>query len=206
MPKNGRYVPRIGQLLVFTIFVAKKKTMRPLPDFLAAHTRLYPDFIADADELFRSIQQTTEWDTRMQARRTASFGVAYNYSGMAYPQTDMPENLQAICGCINETLGFLPNNCLLNEYGDGNASMGYHSDQTDDLEDDTGIVIVSLGSTRELRFKNKADKTCLFAVPLEPGSLFYMDQAVQAEWLHAIPATGEAGPRISLTFRKMKTG
>eukprot|EP01034_Spumella_vulgaris_P012070 gene12070-15355_t len=116
----------------------------------------------------------------------------------------MPVHLEAICRSIGEVLGFVPNNCLLNDYVDGSSSMGYHSDQTEDLEAGTGIAIVSLGSARELRFKNKADKTRVFGVLLEPGSLFYMDQAIQTEWLHALPADEDAGPRISLTFRKMK--
>lgn len=162
-------------------------------------------FISGADELFRTLTEHTEWDTRMQARRTASYGVAYNYSGISYPQTEMPAHLEDLCRRMGGVLGFVPNNCLLNEYPDGNSYMGYHSDQTENLAEDTGIAIVSLGSMRELRFKNKTDKTRVFGVWLEPGSLFYMDQTIQAEWLHAIPADGEAGPRISLTFRKMNT-
>lgn len=39
---------------------------------------------------------------------------------------------------------------------DGTSSMGYHSDQTDNLEKNTGIAIISLGAERILRFRKIA--------------------------------------------------
>jgi alkylated DNA repair dioxygenase AlkB len=65
--------------------------------------------------------------------------------------------------------------------------MGYHSDQTDILENGTGIAIVSLGETRSLTFRNIADPAEFHAYELPSGSLIYMTQEVQANWQHAIP-------------------
>ena len=48
-----------------------------------------PDFIAHADNLLTHLLQEVMWDTRMQARLTASFGKAYNYSQMTYPEQTM---------------------------------------------------------------------------------------------------------------------
>jgi alkylated DNA repair dioxygenase AlkB len=100
-------------------------------------------------------------------------------------------------------LGFVPNNCLLNFYEDGNSSMGFHSDSSEELESGTGVAIVSLGSVRNLVFRSKVDKSVEYAYPLQPGSLVYMTKEVQDHWLHAIPKLVGAGPRISLTFRSI---
>ncbi|MFT5096791.1 MAG: alkylated DNA repair dioxygenase AlkB, partial [Psychrobacter okhotskensis] len=41
--------------------------------------------------------------------------------------------------------GYLPNNCLVNYYLDGSSKMGFHSDDTSQLADGTGVAILSLG-------------------------------------------------------------
>ena len=116
------------------------------------------DFLTKPTTLFAQLQAKTNWDERMAARKTASFGVAYNYSQISYPYQAFPNYLQPVLNSIEEVLGFTPNNCLINYYLDGKSKMGFHSDQTDILAPDTGVVIVSLGETRTLRFRNIADK------------------------------------------------
>lgn len=162
------------------------------------------NFVADPEALFISLRDNVLWDERMTARKTASFGVAYNYSQMSYPFQAFTPELQEIIIAISHTLGFTPNNCLINYYPDGKSKMGYHADQTDILEDGTGIAIVSVGETRTLRFKNIQDPAELVDFPLNAGSLIYMTQALQDEWLHAIPAADTGHGRMSLTFRSIK--
>ena len=81
--------------------------------------------------------------------------------------------------------------------------MGYHSDQTDILAENTGIAIVSLGETRILRFRNIENPTLYLDYELVAGSLIYMTQEIQAMWQHAIPKSNTENGRISLTFREM---
>src|ERR1700742_85301 len=105
-------------------------------------------FIEEPGVLYALLHHAVAWDERMTARKTASFGKAYNYSQMEYPfQPFLPE-LEHINKKIEATLGFTPNNCLINFYPDGRSKMGFHSDQTDMLEAGTGIAIVSLGEQR----------------------------------------------------------
>jgi len=163
--------------------------------------RLIQNFVNDSEALFEHLETSVEWDVRMKARKTASFGVSYNYSGITYPQNEMPAQLASICNNINSVLGFLPNNCLLNYYIDGKSSMGYHSDSSEELLPGTGVAIISLGSIRSISYKNKANKEVVVKYPLEPGTLLYMDDQVQQNWLHAIPKEHGVGSRISLTFR-----
>lgn len=172
-------------------------TMNPPP------IRFEPLFTAEHGALFAHLIETVMWDERMKARKTASFGVSYDYSQITYDETPMPDGLVSLAGRIGDMLGFVPNNCLLNFYEDGSSSMGFHSDSSEELEPGTGVAIVSLGSVRNLVFRSKVDKSVEYAYPLPPGSLIYMTREVQDHWLHAIPKLVGAGPRISLTFRSI---
>ena len=158
-------------------------------------------FVENPDEAFFFIRDSVEWDERMKARKTASFGVSYDYSGMTYPQTDMTPVLNEMCKNIEKELGFLPNNCLMNYYSDGNSFMGFHSDSVQELEPNTGVVIVSLGSERNILYRSKEDKEHKVKYLLKNGALLYMDNEVQDQWMHAIPKECGVGERISLTFR-----
>ncbi len=164
--------------------------------------QLFTDFIKEPQILFEFLQTHVSWDERMNVRKTASFGVAYNYSGINYPETPMLNELVPICEKIEQYLNYCPNNCLMNYYSDGNSSMGFHSDSLDNLQSGTGVAILSLGSERTIQYKHKLNRITVDD-RLPKGSLLYMDDNVQREWLHAIPKEDNAEERISLTFRQM---
>lgn len=162
-------------------------------------------FIAEPSKLFDHLMSSVTWDERMRARKTASFGVSYDYSQMSYPAAPMPAELDAICGLIDGQLGFRPNNCLLNYYPDGESSMGFHSDSSEELTPGTGVAIVSLGAERAMEYRLKGDKRLnTLTVPLPSGSLLFMSDAMQQDWLHAIPKAPGSAPRISVTFRSLQ--
>lgn len=163
------------------------------------------DFIPNSEALFDQLLEDTVWDERMKARKTASFGVAYNYSQITYADAPFPKYLRDLCGPVRDAVGFEPNNCLLNYYPDGKSSMGFHSDTATGRTVGTGVAIVSLGAEREMRFRHKQDKENTSARLLAPGSLIYLDDATQEDWLHAIPKADNSGPRISLSFRSIET-
>ena len=53
---------------------------------------LKESFVSNSVHLFDSLPTNVNWDPRMKARKTASYGVAYNYSQMSYPyQKFLPE-------------------------------------------------------------------------------------------------------------------
>ncbi|MBW4618939.1 MAG: alpha-ketoglutarate-dependent dioxygenase AlkB [Cyanosarcina radialis HA8281-LM2] len=162
---------------------------------------LIENFIEKPNELFVAIRDTIIWDERIKARKTASFGVAYNYSGITYPQTEMLSELVPVCKKIETYIGFMPNNCLINYYLDGNSSMGYYSDSSEELKPGTSVVIISLGAERYISYRSKADQEIKYKYLLKNGSLLAMDKEVQDEWMHAIPKEVSTEQRISLTFR-----
>ena len=70
----------------------------------------------------------------------------------------MPLELHPVCEKIQKEIGFLPNNCLMNFYLDGNSPMGYHSDSAEELYPGTGVAIISLGAERHIFYKSKANR------------------------------------------------
>ena len=162
------------------------------------------DFLNNPTELFDKLKNNVKWDERMSARKTASYGKAYNYSQISYPFQEFTPDLKIIIESINNILNFRPNNCLINYYLDGKSKMGFHSDQTDILFENTGVGIVSIGETRILRFRNIEHRELIQDFELPSGSFIYMTNEVQNNWQHAIPKSDTENGRISLTFRKMK--
>ncbi|MEO7216321.1 alpha-ketoglutarate-dependent dioxygenase AlkB [Mucilaginibacter sp.] len=161
------------------------------------------EFLSDPGQVFAELQTTIVWNDSMALRKTASYGVAYNYSQMSYPFKPFTSLLDQLSISLAAQIGFLANNCLINYYANGNSRMGFHSDQTDILATGTGVAILSLGALRTLRFREIIDKTNIVDFALPAGSLLYMDQGVQAKWEHAIPKADIDMPRISLTFRSI---
>ncbi|WP_052598064.1 alpha-ketoglutarate-dependent dioxygenase AlkB [Aureispira sp. CCB-QB1] len=166
-------------------------------------TSLIPNFVKKPNVLFQTILKNTPWNESIKSRKTASFGLAYNYAPMAYPFQEMLPCISILCQKISIPLQFFPNNCLINLYENGQSKMGYHSDRIDILAPNTGIVIISLGATRILRFRNILNKDQKRDIELLSGSLFYMDQTVQKNWQHSIPKSQTISSRMSLTFRQI---
>jgi alkylated DNA repair dioxygenase AlkB len=156
-----------------------------------------------ATELYLQLRDRLNWDERISARKTACFGLPYNYSGLIYESQTMHPLLQPLCIRLKETLGFEPNSCLINYYEDGRSKMGFHSDEIDNLEDGTQIIIISLGSERKLSFRSTADYSQRCSYLLPHGSLLYMSQRTQEFWSHAIKRANVTEGRISLTFRRI---
>lgn len=165
---------------------------------------LYEDnFVPNADALFVALVSGVEWEEHIKARKTASFGRAYNYSRINYADKPMHPLLVPIVEQLEARIGFRPNNCLLNFYESGDSTMGYHSDSTEELSPGTGVAIVSPGAERSITFRSKEDVEQRHEYPLRSGSLLYMGQDVQYQWKHAILKQAETGSRISLTFRSL---
>ena len=161
------------------------------------------NFIDNPRELFDWLVGNVNWDERMKSRKTASFGRAYDYSQITYPEMEFPLPLEPLLSDLETRLGFRPNNCLINYYLNGRSKMGYHSDRTDILEEGTGVAIISVGATRTLRFRGILEQAMTADFQLTPGSLLYMTCEVQDLWQHGIPRVDTDRGRISLTFRKI---
>lgn len=159
------------------------------------------DFLAEHEALFAWARERVSWDERIQARKTASYGVPYDYAGLTYEALPFPPELEAVRARVAARIREDVNNCLLNYYPDGRSRMGFHADSEAGIVPGTGVAIVSLGALRPLRFRRSARPDERIDYPLAPGSLLFMPPQVQTEWQHALPRSSQREGRISLTFR-----
>lgn len=162
-----------------------------------------PEFLEHHQDLFNYLQTTMSWNSRFKSRKTVTFGVAYNYKSGIKKVRDMPPFLDSICEQIRQRFKYTPNNCLVNYYPDGNHYISFHSDQDTEMKAQTGVCIISLGSLRNMAMRNIKNPRLRFYYPLQPGSVFFMEDAIQLEWQHGILREDAAGPRISLSFRSL---
>jgi hypothetical protein len=163
------------------------------------------DFIPNSHQVFSQLVDTIPWDESIRARKVASFGVPYNYSGIIWPEAPFPTEIMEILNRVEDRLAHRPNNCLANYYPTGDSSMGFHFDSTENLVEGSGIVVISLGAERTITFRHFDDRTRQEHYLLKSGSILYMSAQMQLTWRHAILADKDlTDGRISLTFRAMK--
>lgn len=100
--------------------------------------------------------------------------------------------------------------CFLNKYDGQKNHLGWHSDDSIEMDSNHPIAVVSFGVEREIWWKLKSHKG---EIPkenkqlLEHGSLFVMPAGFQELYYHKIPKSDKpCGTRISLVFRKYKKG
>ena len=168
--------------------------------------RLRADFLPESRALYEHLAATVLWDTRIRARKSASFGLPYNYSGIEWPENPFPDTVARLLAGVAAEVRFEPNNCLANFYPDGRSTMGFHFDSVEGLEPGTGIAVLSLGAERTITFRRADDKSVSENHRLPSGSLLWMSPEMQAAWRHAILADESVtGGRIGLTFRRMKS-
>lgn len=134
--------------------------------------------------------------------------VNYKYSGIthyAQPMPDFIEHvkqvLQKLCSeKLNQKVIF--NSVLLNLYRNGADSIGFHSDDERELDEEPIIASISLGATRKFIFKNKENSKLKEEYLLTDGHCLIMYGDTQKSWLHGIPKEPDIEEeRINLTFR-----
>jgi alkylated DNA repair dioxygenase AlkB len=94
------------------------------------------------------------------------------------------------------------NSVGLNLYRSGRDSVAPHNDHLYEIAKGFPIALLSLGATRRMTVRAKAEPPRVIHVDLEPGSLFVMDYNTQIHYTHAVPkTTAPVGERVSLAFR-----
>lgn len=122
-----------------------------------------------------------------------------------YSAQSFTEPVRNLMRQLNKTFLTTYNVCFLNRYDDQKNQLGWHADDSPEMDRDHSIAVVSLGAEREIWWKPNEETGI---VPpsqrqrLGHGSLFIMPPRFQDTHLHRIPkADREVGVRISLTFR-----
>ncbi|QOG88677.1 alpha-ketoglutarate-dependent dioxygenase AlkB [Flavobacterium columnare] len=187
-----------------------------LPD---AELIYYPAFFSleQANDFFQKLQSEIPWQQdkitvygkeHLQPRLTALFGnegKPYGYSNIVMNPhqwtpllTHIKDEVERVCDTYFTTV-------LLNNYRNGQDSMGWHADNEKELGRNPVIASVSFGAERNFQLKHNTIETAKQNMNLEHGSLLIMKGSTQHFWKHQIPKTQKnIGSRINLTFRVIK--
>lgn len=105
----------------------------------------------------------------------------------------------------NVMMGADFNVCFLNRYENEQNQLGWHADDSPEMDHDHPILVVSFGAERDIWWKPKNHKGEIpgkWRRRLAHGSFFVMPAGFQRDWVHRIPKNDRpCGVRISLTFR-----
>jgi hypothetical protein len=143
----------------------------------------------------------------------AHFGTtSYRYGKIEHPPNPYPNNpaIDFIMESLSEHLKDPDFNktygCLITKYSDGRDNLAFHSDNEESIVPGSNIITVSLGHERPLVFQNIVGPLSHRQThPLKHGSVHSMSHFSQGFWAHSIPpADAICGPRVSLTFRKLR--
>jgi alkylated DNA repair dioxygenase AlkB len=170
-----------------------------------------PHFVdaGSAQAWFAQLRETVNWrgERRMMYDREVDVPRLMGHFRLDPPSDSTPRAVLEIAQRVVDRLGVPFNSVGLNLYRDGHDSVAPHNDHLNELRKGFPIALVSLGATRRMTIRAKAEPRRVIHVDLEHGSLFVMDYATQLHYTHAVPKTTDrVGERISLAFRVKRTG
>jgi alkylated DNA repair dioxygenase AlkB len=179
---------------------------------MTAPIEYIPNFVSDPDLKLKALQDNLDWERRDDAPRCEyycnDFDEPYLYGRGRGQRTYLvrpytPEILE-IRKLLEDHTGSKFEVCFLNRYLNQRDHLGWHADDSPEMDDARPIASISLGVEREIWFKAKdsGKDAAIEKVKLGNGSLCLMGAGMQKEFLHRIPKAGFlCGERISLTFR-----
>ncbi|MBQ0756958.1 MAG: alpha-ketoglutarate-dependent dioxygenase AlkB [Amphritea sp.] len=178
---------------------------------------LEPHFISheDADRLYRTLKQQLSWrqdqikifGKAVNIPRLQCFqgdpGISYRYSGLNLISDPWHPAIKRLKQQIETLSKSRFNTVLINQYRNGQDSMGWHSDDEPELGKNPVIASLSLGQSRRFLLRHRFDKKISQQeLLLNSGSLLIMSGQLQHYWHHSVPKTSRPSEgRINLTFR-----
>jgi alkylated DNA repair dioxygenase AlkB len=166
------------------------------------------------ENLFDLLRDKVNWNN-YNAPRDESFmsndNLEYTYGkGFTRTYSSIPfiPEVEKILNKLNNDYNSDYNVCFLNYYKNNQNHLGWHSDDSPEMDNDHPIAVISFGAdryiyTKEILYKGEVPDKDKYL--LTNGSLFIMPKGYQSTHLHKIPkADYNCSGRISLTFRKYK--
>lgn len=167
-------------------------------------------FLADSNSVFETLWNGLEWERRGLTPRREYYcneiAVPYAYGRGAGVREYLPKAwhpaITDVKTAIESALGTRFEVCFLNGYEDARDYLGWHADNSPEMDDARPIAIVTVGAERAIEFRSVADRADVDKIVLGSGSLCVMSAGMQDTHEHRIPKCGfVCGPRISMTFR-----
>lgn len=175
---------------------------------------LNPIFISNyhpVDDMYDILLKEVPW-VNVDAPRDECFmsemALEYTYGKgftRTYKSIELHKEVELIMAKLNSNFNTNYNVCFLNYYKSDKEHLGWHADDSPEMNPKHPIAVISFGAAREIWIKDKSYKGEIpesdkYALP--NGSLFIMPEGYQTDHLHKIPKHDQpCGGRISLTFR-----
>ncbi|KWT98489.1 MULTISPECIES: alpha-ketoglutarate-dependent dioxygenase AlkB [unclassified Variovorax] len=169
-----------------------------------------PGFLKDPDAVLNALWNELAWERRGTTPRREYYSnehpVPYAYGVEEFKREYQPQPWHPVVLDIKAALEERTNTkfevCFLNGYEDQRDHLGWHGDNSSEMDDARPIGIVTVGAERDIMFRRRGDKESIERLKLQHGSLCLMAPGMQDLWDHKIPKAGfSCGTRISLTFR-----
>lgn len=170
-----------------------------------------PNFVEFPDASRLMLKAELKWERRDQTPRSEYYinklgDIPYTYGRGAGRRQYLPQPshpfIDILFDVFKKKYGIIFDVCFLNMYLNQRDHLGWHADDSPEMDDVRPIATVSLGAEREIWFCPKDNKADVYKQKLENGSLCLMLFGMQDTHLHRIPKADYAcGERISLTFR-----
>lgn len=173
---------------------------------------LFPNLL-EASDLARmadALWTSEDWEDRGAPRREcfySALGKPYTYGSGAGMRTYWPKTYKGLVadltGKVERFVGCKFELCFMNGYAGPREHLGWHADDSDEIDDSRPIAVMSLGAEREIWLRERGSKgEAAEKILLPNGSLFLMKAGMQDTHDHRIPKAGrDCGFRISLTWR-----
>ncbi len=194
-----------------------------------------PNFVKNADEVFTRLRDELTWEKRDDAPRMEYYcndiKRPYVYGRGAgrrtYEVQEWHPAILEIRKALEEYTKAIFEVCFLNRYVTNRDHLGWHSDNSPEMDDSRPIVTISFGAPREIWFREMPDPKLrgqtneavmldqsmdpgkpphlvpsIEKLVLEHGSMCIMQPGMQDTHQHRIPkASYDCGERISQTWR-----
>lgn len=165
-------------------------------------------FVPDPDLVMAELLKL-DWERRPDAPRSEYYcnrhPVPYTYGRGRGVRTYHPRPwvlvIEMVTSLVEAHCGVAFDVCFLNRYHNNRDWLGWHADDSPEMDDGRPIAVVSFGGPRDIQFRANGSVN-VETQSLAHGSLLVMAPGMQDTHEHRIPKSGlVVRERISLTFR-----
>jgi alkylated DNA repair dioxygenase AlkB len=158
---------------------------------------------AQAREWFEMLRDGVAWRTEHRPMYDRIVEVPRLVASFSLDDPALPEPIRAMRSPVEDFCGVTFLSAGLNFYRNGTDSVAPHGDHVERGPDKAPVALVSLGATRRMTIRSKAQPRRILDRDLESGSLLVMNYESHLNFNHGIPKTRyPVGPRISVAFRR----
>ncbi len=165
-----------------------------------------PRFVRGSHELFDTVVEEAAW--RAEEMVLFEEVVACPRLSVRWHVGDLPAELavlRSMAAALSQSYRVALTQVSANLYRDGRDSVAWHGDRGARDRPRATIAVLSLGSVRPFRLRERGGPGRHELRP-DSGDLLVMGGSCQRTWQHAVPKVSDAGPRIAVMFRTVADG